>query len=190
MPLFHVSLDLDAHFRLQESLSPRWPADRDAFEAAARKRARFVFERFEKSPEARPIEDQPRWPILVMREACRRHRVTIDDLTPEIFEQVSCVFIEQDDVASFGFWTEVVQSELVAFFRFLAREGFVHAAGCLAVLERIGPERLARFEALSAATATEIDEEQAARLKTTLQLISIAPGCAELPECARPRKPS
>jgi hypothetical protein len=179
MPLNVINFDLDAPIRHLEAIAPNWPSSIDRFERTARARAREIFAQFCRSPEAKGLYTEPRWPILVMRTACTDHHLTIDDLTAEIFEKVTRVFFPTENIAAYAHWTGVVQDELVAFFRFLERQGFKHAAACLQVLERIGPQHEARFSELNLESVTEITEEQAARFM-------LQPGCISLPPCSQP----
>ena len=173
-----VSFDLDAQFRHFETVRPNWPPSRDPFVESARARARAMFEAFAASPEASALEDEPQWPIVVMREAALHHGMSIDTMTPEAFQAVSEFFVTSDTCAAYAHWCEVVQGELEAFFRFLAGEGFEHAEGCLAVLARLEPVRKRRFERLVDATITPISEEQARRF-------AMAPSCSAPSPCMR-----
>lgn len=173
-----ISLDVEGHARHHASISPSWPSSRDPFVERARARARAVFEIFEASPEAKALDSgcgQVRWPILVMREACFRHGKTIDTMTPEVFQAVSEIFVEADTIAAYAHWCAVVQEELEAFFRFLARGGFVHAEGCLEVLARLAPIRERRYSRLCAASCTPLTDAQAQRFITLASCGTSAP---------------
>jgi len=180
-----ISFDIDGHARHHASISPNWPSSRDPFVERARARARAVFQTFEASPEAKALDPdcgQVQWPILVMREACFRHSVTIDTMTPEIFQEVSEIFVAADTIAAYAHWCAVVQEELEAFFRFLARGGFVHAEGCLEVLARLAPVRERRYSRLCAASTTPLTDEQAQRFIALASCSTSAPCVRVKPE--------
>lgn len=177
-----ASFDVDAYSRHFDSIRPNWPPSRDPFVERARARSRATFEAFEASPEAEALDDQPQWPIVVMREACLRHGLTIDTMTPEVFQEVSEIFVKTDTIASYAHWCAVVQEELEAFFRFLARKGFVHAEGCLEVLARLAPVRERRYKRLIEDSITPLTEEQAQRFVMMASCTTSAPCARVKPE--------
>jgi hypothetical protein len=136
MTLHHISLSLDpfAAFHHLESLRKERPKDMSRYEFAQR-RAEGTFAEFEQSEEARALEDGTRWTPLLLKTAYVHHGVVVDELTADILRAVAARFIVPNDISTLAHWIAVMHDELVAFFRFLDRKGFVHAANCICALE-------------------------------------------------------
>lgn len=129
----------------------------------ARTRANEVFAEFTRSAEYAALDDGARWSTLVMRSANVRHGVTIDELNADVLRDVAAQFVAPNDVGSLSHWVAVVHEELVAFFRFLARKGFAHAAANISLLEdEVLPAVDARFKEACAADVTITPLDQSA----------------------------
>ena len=151
MALHRISIDIFSGLRHLHTVSRDAPKSRSGFEAA-RRRAEDIVCAFELSREAATLPDGQRWTSLILRTAYVHHGVTVDDLSREILCAVAARCVVPNDPSSLAHWIEVIHDELVAFFRFLDRKGFAHAARCICALEN---EIRPRYDALLKDAAME-----------------------------------
>jgi hypothetical protein len=130
----HASPDPTSFYPHLAALETEPPKDPSRYELA-QQRASEVFEKFRGSKEEAALGDGARWSPLFLRTAYVHHGVTIDELDANVVRDVAQRFVRSTNIASLAHWTAVVHDELVAFFRFLLRTGFEHAAENLRVLE-------------------------------------------------------